>query len=75
MGRGSEDDMGMRAGGGSLEKELMYFDRVKTRLRNKEAYQDFLKCLHLFATDIISRSELIQLASVRFYCVVSCVWS
>ncbi len=38
-------------------------DRVKNRLRNREAYQDFLKCLNLFATEIIARNELLNLVT------------
>lgn len=30
-------------------------------MRNREQYQDFLKCLSLFSEDIISRPELMSL--------------
>lgn len=30
-------------------------------MRNREQYQDFLKCLSLFSEDIISKQELISL--------------
>ena len=30
-------------------------------MRNREQYQDFLKCLSLFSEDIISKQELINL--------------
>lgn len=62
MGRGDHDEMG---GGrpGALTKELAFFDKVKQRLRSREAYQDFLKCLNLFANEIISRQELMHLAN------------
>ena len=53
---------GMQGRPPALAKELAYFERVKARLRSKEAYQDFLKCLNLFANDIISRGELVALA-------------
>lgn len=35
--------------------------QVKQRMRNREQYQDFLKCLSLFSEDIISKQELISL--------------
>jgi histone deacetylase complex regulatory component SIN3 len=43
---------------------LQFFEKVKARLRNRELYQDFLKCLNLYAQEIISRQELINLAHV-----------
>eukprot|EP00232_Nephroselmis_pyriformis_P019508 CAMPEP_0182880668 /NCGR_PEP_ID=MMETSP0034_2-20130328/16687_1 /TAXON_ID=156128 /ORGANISM="Nephroselmis pyriformis, Strain CCMP717" /LENGTH=677 /DNA_ID=CAMNT_0025013665 /DNA_START=122 /DNA_END=2152 /DNA_ORIENTATION=+ len=42
----------------TLAKELQFFERVKARLRNKDAYQEFLKCLNIFSQDIISKMEL-----------------
>ena len=41
-----------------LAKELQFFERVKARLRNRDTYQEFLKCLHLFNQDVISKMEL-----------------
>lgn len=41
--------------------QFQFFEKVKQRLRNKDAYQDFLKCLNLFAQDIISKPELLTL--------------
>ena len=38
-----------------------YILQVKQRMRNREQYQDFLKCLSLFSEDIISKQELINL--------------
>ncbi len=35
--------------------------QVKHRMRNREQYQDFLKCLSLFSEDIISKQELMNL--------------
>eukprot|EP00898_Chlorokybus_atmophyticus_P000738 jgi/Chlat1/1665/Chrsp127S08674 len=46
----------------NLAKELAFFEKVKARLRNRDAYQEFLKCLNLFSQDIISRIELQGLA-------------
>ncbi|KAK9905961.1 hypothetical protein WJX75_009654 [Coccomyxa subellipsoidea] len=42
----------------NLAKELSFFEKVKTRLRNREQYQDFLKCLNLFAQEIVAKQEL-----------------
>jgi histone deacetylase complex regulatory component SIN3 len=36
----------------------VFFEKVKARLRNKDTYQDFLKCLNLFSQEIIGRTEL-----------------
>ena len=38
----------------SLERELVFFDRVKAKLRNKDTYADLLKCLNMFAQVIIN---------------------
>jgi hypothetical protein len=40
---------------------MHFFERVKARLRNRDAYQDFLKCLNLFAQEIITKQELVSL--------------
>lgn len=37
--------------------------QVKHRMRNREQYQDFLKCLSLFSEDIISKGELLNLVA------------
>lgn len=58
----AEEEMGGRST--HLERELQFFERVKQRLRNREAYQEFLKCLNLFATDVISKAELLNLVGV-----------
>ena len=44
-----------------MQRELAFFDKVKARLRSREAYADFLKCLNLFAEDVLSKSELVSL--------------
>ncbi|PRW32936.1 SIN3 component of histone deacetylase complex isoform C [Chlorella sorokiniana] len=44
-----------------VARELQFFERVKQRLRNKEAYADFLKCLNMFAEDILAKQELVSL--------------
>lgn len=43
-----------------VARELQFFERVKQRLRNKEAYADFLKCLNMFAEDILAKQELVR---------------
>ena len=53
-----EDDKKVKLSLASLSKELQFFEKVKNRLRNKEAYQDFLKCLNIFSQEIISKMEL-----------------
>jgi len=50
----------------SLPCPPQFLERVKTRLRSREAYGDFLKCLNLYAQDIISRHELVQLVADIF---------
>lgn len=35
-----------------------FFEKVKDGLRNHDDYQAFLKCLHIYTTDIITRKEL-----------------
>lgn len=47
--------------GARLPNQYQFFDKVKARLRNRDAYQDFLKCLNLFTQDIISKPELVVL--------------
>lgn len=47
----------------NLSKELQFFEKVKHRMRNREQYQDFLKCLSLFSEDIISKGELLSLVA------------
>ena len=44
--------------GASLARELQFFERVKARLRNRDAYGELMKCMHLFNTDVITRMEL-----------------
>jgi hypothetical protein len=38
--------------------------QVKARLRSKDSYQDLLKTLNMYASDIINRTELLNLAKV-----------
>ncbi|KAK9865821.1 hypothetical protein WJX84_003538 [Apatococcus fuscideae] len=53
-----EEGEDMRGPRGHLAREMGFFERVKKRLADKVQYQDFLKCLNLFAQDICSRNEL-----------------
>ncbi|XP_049574347.1 paired amphipathic helix protein Sin3a isoform X2 [Syngnathus scovelli] len=45
----------------SNSTESMFFDKVKKALRSSEAYESFLRCLHIFNQEVISRAELVQL--------------
>ncbi|PWA46416.1 histone deacetylase interacting domain, Sin3 [Artemisia annua] len=44
-------------------QEFTFCEKVKDRLRNQDDYQAFLKCLHIFSTEIITRKELQSLVS------------
>ncbi|KAI3665915.1 hypothetical protein L6452_44550 [Arctium lappa] len=44
-------------------QELTFSEKVKDRLRNPDDYQAFLKCLHIYSTEIITRKELQSLVS------------
>ncbi|XP_071731094.1 paired amphipathic helix protein Sin3-like 2 isoform X2 [Rutidosis leptorrhynchoides] len=44
-------------------QEFTFCEKVKDRLRNQEDYQAFLKCLHIYSTEIITRKELRSLVS------------
>ena len=50
---------------GMMQREVAFFDRVKARLRNRELYQEFLKCLNIFSQEIIGFPELNNLVSER----------
>lgn len=45
-----------------VQRELAFFEKVKQRLRSTDAYTDFLKCINLFAEDVITKQELVSLA-------------
>jgi len=45
----------------NMAKELTFFEKVKAKLRSREGYQDFLKCLNLYAQEVISKQELTSL--------------
>ncbi|KAK4263327.1 hypothetical protein QN277_028757 [Acacia crassicarpa] len=39
-------------------QEFAFCDKVKEKLRNPDDYQEFLKCLHIYSREIITREEL-----------------
>ncbi|CAD7699293.1 unnamed protein product [Ostreobium quekettii] len=43
------------------DREVRFFEEVRSRLNNREAYSDLLKCINLYAQDVISKSELLGL--------------
>lgn len=53
-----EDGYGSGIRGRPLAKELNFLERVKSRLRSRDLYGDFLKCLNMFSQEIVSRTEL-----------------
>ncbi|XP_023512218.1 paired amphipathic helix protein Sin3-like 4 isoform X2 [Cucurbita pepo subsp. pepo] len=49
----------MHPGGeGIYSHEFAFCERVKEKLRNADDYQEFLKCLHIYSKEIITRAEL-----------------
>ncbi|XP_010255489.1 PREDICTED: paired amphipathic helix protein Sin3-like 4 isoform X2 [Nelumbo nucifera] len=42
----------------AYSQEFTFCEKVKEKLRNSDDYQEFLKCLHIYSTEIITRSEL-----------------
>ncbi|XP_016559073.1 paired amphipathic helix protein Sin3-like 2 isoform X2 [Capsicum annuum] len=44
-------------------QEFTFCERVKERLQSPSDYQAFLKCLHIFSTEIITRKELQSLVA------------
>tara|TARA_B100001142_G_C14346217_1_gene660105 strand:- start:2091 stop:5489 length:3399 start_codon:yes stop_codon:yes gene_type:complete len=47
-----------RKSAASLAKELAFFEKVKSRLRSREAYNELIKCLNIFNSEVISKMEL-----------------
>ena len=43
---------------GMYSQEFAFCDKVKEKLRNPDDYQEFLKCLHIYSREIITREEL-----------------
>lgn len=50
---------------GIYNQEITFCEKVKERLRNPDDYQAFLKCLHIYSTEIITRKELQSLVCVK----------
>ncbi|KAJ0754471.1 putative transcription regulator Others family [Helianthus annuus] len=44
-------------------QEFTFCEKVKDRLHNQDDYQAFLKCLHIYSTEIITRKELQSLVA------------
>lgn len=51
---------------GMYSQEFAFCEKVKKTLHSSEDYQEFLKCLHIYSRNIITRQELDSL--VRFLC-------
>ncbi|XAR51803.1 hypothetical protein NMG60_11006541 [Bertholletia excelsa] len=45
------------------KREFIFCEKVKERLRSSDDYQAFLKCLHIYSTEIITRKELQNLVA------------
>ncbi|XP_052725221.1 paired amphipathic helix protein Sin3-like 4 isoform X2 [Vigna angularis] len=43
---------------GMYSQEFAFCEKVKEKLRNPDDYQEFLKCLHIYSREIITRQEL-----------------
>lgn len=43
---------------GIYGSESAFCEKVKEKLRNPDDYQEFLKCLHIYSKEIITRGEL-----------------
>ncbi|KAG6713221.1 hypothetical protein I3842_05G141700 [Carya illinoinensis] len=43
--------------------EFAFCEKVKEKLRNPDDYQEFLKCLHIYSKEIITRTELQSLVA------------
>lgn len=43
---------------GIYGQEFAFCEKVKEKLRNADDYQEFLKCLHIYSKEIITRTEL-----------------
>ena len=42
----------------SLAKELAFFEKVKKTLKDRDAYNELVKCLNIFNSEVISKMEL-----------------
>jgi histone deacetylase complex regulatory component SIN3 len=55
---------------GVYAQEFHFCEKVKEKLEY-DAYQEFLKCLHIYSQEIITRSELKNLVGFCWSCVNS----
>ena len=42
-------------------REFQFFDRARTRVRSRETFQDFIKCLNLYSSGVIEMEEMLFL--------------
>jgi hypothetical protein len=54
---------------GMYREELPFLEKVKEKLSDPENYQDFLKCLHIYARELITRGELQLLVWFILLCI------
>ena len=47
----------------NLAKEMQFFERAKSKLKSREAYQDLLKTLNMFAQEITRRDEMLSMVT------------
>ncbi|GKV22786.1 hypothetical protein SLEP1_g32612 [Rubroshorea leprosula] len=59
--RASHDDK--NAVKSMYSQELAFCERVKEKLQSPDHYQEFLRCLHLYSNEVITRSQLQSLVS------------
>lgn len=52
-----------------FREEHAFLEKIKEKFSNPEIYQDFLKCLHIYAREIITRGELQLLVWYILLCV------
>ncbi|KAJ7292716.1 histone deacetylase complex, SIN3 component [Mycena rebaudengoi] len=51
---------GLFSAGGAAADKLLFFDRAKKALENRQIYEDFLKLLSLFSKEVIDMKTLIE---------------
>ncbi|MEW5314306.1 MAG: hypothetical protein WDW38_005814 [Sanguina aurantia] len=59
---GLEEEEAPRAKPG-VHKELLFFERVRSRLRSRDAFTDFMRVMAMYSADVITRSELLSLVT------------
>lgn len=53
--------------------DFFFFWKVRDALYHKEVYDNFLRCLMLFNEDVVTRSELVKIAT-SFLGYVYCIY-